>query len=47
MEILAKCAAVGLFSTLASLLIKRTNPELSLAVSAAAISAILFACLSL
>ena len=47
MEILAKCAAVGLFSTLVSLLIKRTNPELSLAVSAAAISAILFACLSL
>ena len=47
MEILAKCAAVGIFSTLASLLIKRSNPELSLAVSAAAIAAILIACLSL
>ena len=43
MEILAKCAAVGIFSTLASLLIKRSNPELSLAVSAAAIAAILIA----
>ena len=47
MELLAKCAAVGVFSTLASMLIKRTNPELSLAVSAAAISGILLACLSL
>ena len=47
MEILAKCAAVGIFSTLVSLLIKRSNPELSLTVSAAAVSAILLACLSL
>ena len=47
MEILAKCAAVGVFSTLVSLLIKRNSPELSLAVSTAAISVILIACLSL
>ena len=47
MEILAKCAAVGVFSTIASLLIKRSNPEISLAVSTAAVSVILLACLSL
>ncbi len=46
MEILSRCAAVAVCSALASLLIKRFNPELSFAVSTAAILGILAASLS-
>ena len=47
MEILIKCAAVAVFSAVSSLQIKRANPELSLAVSAAAVCLILTACFTL
>ena len=39
-----KCAALAVFSALAGLLIRRWNPELSFALSAAAVAVILLAC---
>ena len=41
MELLIKCTALALFSAISALLIRRINPELSLAISAAAAVVIL------
>lgn len=43
MELILKCSAAGIFAALASLLIKRKNPEMSFALSAAAVCVILTA----
>ena len=47
MEILLKCVSVGIFSSMASLLIRRFNPELSFSVSAVTVAVVLLACTSL
>ncbi|MBQ9687186.1 MAG: hypothetical protein IJV41_11705 [Oscillospiraceae bacterium] len=44
MEVLFRCAAIGIFSALISLLIKRYNPELSFTVTALAAVTILLGC---
>ena len=41
MELLLKCTALAMFSAISALLIRRINPELSLAISAAAAVVIL------
>ncbi len=41
MELLLKCTALAMFSAISTLLIRRINPELSLAISAAAAVVIL------
>lgn len=46
MDIMVKCAATALLSCLMCLLIKRTNPEMSMALSALAIVAVLSAAMS-
>lgn len=44
MEVLIKCAALGLFSSLIALLLRRFHPELSFALTAATLAVILLAC---
>ena len=43
MELLIKCTAVGFFSSLSALLLKRYHPELSFLLGAAAVAVILLA----
>lgn len=43
MEVLVKCAALAVFSALTGLLLRRFNPELSFALSTAAVAVILLA----
>ena len=43
MELLIKCTAVGFFSSLAALLLKRYHPEISFLLGAAAVVVILLA----
>ena len=47
MELLAKCAALAVFSAVSVLLIRRVNPELALLTSAAAAVVILLSCTAL
>lgn len=47
MEVLLKCAAVCVFCAVTGLLIRRQNPELSFLLSAAAVTAVMMAGLSL
>ena len=47
MELLAKCAALAVFSAIAALLIRRMNPELSLVIGIAASVIILLSCTTL
>lgn len=47
MEMLLKCAAVCIFGAVTGLLIRRQNPELSFLLSAAAVTAVMMAGLSL
>ena len=44
MEVLIKCAALGVFSSLIALLLRRFHPELSFALTAATLAVILLAC---
>ena len=44
MELLMKCAALAVFSSLATLLVRRVNPEISFVLSAVTVTVLLLAC---
>ena len=47
MELLIKCTALALFSAVSALLIRRVNPELSLAISVASVVVIMISVIML